>query len=145
MFVVSSTTSSDGDPRGPLQANSLAARPNVRRDNQVKAAAAVFGVFLVVATGRVCRWFPIRRNHFVPGRHVTDHHMRLCIKFRQIHSTSVAAAKASIKTAYRVDKDPRLPSHKRELRGRRRADPPAGIFDTEIVALLKSARGHSGP
>ena len=83
----------------------------------------------------------------MPGRHVTDHHMRLYIKFRQIHSTSVAAAKASISvaTAYRVDKDPRLPSHKRELRGRRRADPPAGIFDTEIFALLKSARGHSGP
>jgi hypothetical protein len=78
----------------------------------------------------------------VPGRHVTDHQMRLYMKFRQIHSTSVAAAKASISvaTAYRIEKDPRLPSQKREPRGRRRADPLGGIFDTEIVPLLKAAR-----
>jgi hypothetical protein len=68
--------------------------------------------------------------------------MRLYMKFRQIHSTSVAAAKASISvaTAYRIEKDPRLPSQKREPRGRRRADPLGGIFDTEIVPLLKAAR-----
>ncbi|MBL8579238.1 MAG: IS21 family transposase [Mesorhizobium sp.] len=69
--------------------------------------------------------------------------MRLYMKFRQTHSTSVAAAKASISvaTAYRIEKDPRLPSQKKEPHGRRRADPLAGIFDTEIVPLLKAARG----
>lgn len=35
----------------------------------------------------------------MPGRHVTDHQMRLFMKFRQTHMTAVAAAKASISTA----------------------------------------------
>jgi hypothetical protein len=38
----------------------------------------------------------------VPGRHVTDHQMRLYMKFRQIDSPSVAAAKASISSARNV-------------------------------------------
>ncbi|RWD23303.1 MAG: hypothetical protein EOS57_00505, partial [Mesorhizobium sp.] len=37
--------------------------------------------------------FSVWRNHFVPGRHVTDHQMRLFMKFRQTHTTAVAAAK----------------------------------------------------
>jgi hypothetical protein len=55
----------------------------------------------------------------VPGRHVTDHQMRLFMKFRQTNTTAVAAAKTSISTAtaYRIEKDSRLPSleliHKR--------------------------------
>jgi hypothetical protein len=79
----------------------------------------------------------------VPGRHVTDHQMRLYMKLRQTHSTSAAAAKASISvaTAYRIEKDPRLPSQKREPRGRRRPDPLADIFDAEVVPLLKAAPG----
>lgn len=65
------------------------------------------------------------------------------MKLRQTHSTTVAAAKASISvaTAYRIEKDPRLPSRKQASRGRRRPDPLAGIFDEEIVPLLKSAPG----
>ena len=65
------------------------------------------------------------------------------MKLRQTHSTTVAAAKASISvaTAYRIEKDPRLPSQKQASRGRRRPDPLAGIFDEEIVPLLKSAPG----
>jgi hypothetical protein len=87
--------------------------------------------------------FLIWRNRFVPGRHVTDHQMRLFMKFRQTHSTAVAAAKASISiaTAYRIEADPRLPSHKKTSRGRRRADPLADIFDGEVVPLLKAAPG----
>ena len=44
---------------------------------------------------------------------------------------SVAAAKAAISTAsaYRIESDPRLPSQKPTVRGRRRPDPLAGIFD----------------
>lgn len=65
------------------------------------------------------------------------------MKFRQTHSTAVAAAKASISpaTAYRIEQDPRLPSQKTVRRGRRRADPLAGIFDAEVVPLLKAAPG----
>jgi len=69
--------------------------------------------------------------------------MRLYMKLRQSHSTAVAAATASISvaTAYRIEKDPRLPSQKKAPRGRRRPDPLAGIFEEEIVPLLKAAPG----
>lgn len=65
------------------------------------------------------------------------------MKFRQTHSTAVAAAKASISvaSAYRIEQDPRLPSQKAVRRGRRRPDPLAGIFDAEVVPLLKAAPG----
>ena len=63
------------------------------------------------------------------------------MKFRRFDTPAVAAAKASISTAtaYRLETDPRLPSQKKIPRGRRRADPLAGIFDEEIVPLLKNA------
>ena len=65
------------------------------------------------------------------------------MKFRQTHSTAVAAAKASISvaSAYRIEQDPRLPSQKTVRRGRRRPDPLAGIFDAEVVPLLQAAPG----
>jgi len=79
----------------------------------------------------------------VPGRHVTDHQMRLYMKLRQTNTTGVAAAKASISiaTAYRIEKDPRLPSRKKGPRERRRPDPLAGIFEAEIVPMLQAAPG----
>ena len=63
------------------------------------------------------------------------------MKFRQTHTTAVAAAKASISlaTAYRIEKDSRLPSQRTVPRQRRRPDPLADIFDAEIVPLLKAA------
>ena len=65
------------------------------------------------------------------------------MKLRQTHSVDVAAAKACISraSAYRIEKGPRLPSQKKTQRGRRRPDPLAGIFDDEIVPLLKAAPG----
>jgi len=79
----------------------------------------------------------------VSGRHVTDHQMRLYMKLRQTHSTQLAAAMASISsaTAYRIDEDPRLPSQKKPSRERRRPDPLAEIFETDVMALLKAAPG----
>ncbi len=64
------------------------------------------------------------------------------MKFRQTYPTAVAAAKASISlaTAYRIEKDPKLPSQKAP-RGRRRPDPLADIFDAEVVPMLKTAAG----
>jgi hypothetical protein len=69
--------------------------------------------------------------------------MRLYMKLRQTNTTTVAAAKASISvaTAYRIEKDPGLPSQKKAPRGRRRPDPLVDIFDTEVVPLLKAAPG----
>ncbi|MDZ7710836.1 MAG: IS21 family transposase [Roseovarius sp.] len=44
-------------------------------------------------------------------------------------------------TGYRLQADPTLPSQKKIPRGRRRPDPLADIFDTEVVPLLQSSPG----
>lgn len=77
----------------------------------------------------------------LPGRHVTDHQMRLYMTFRQIDGPRVAAAKASISaaTAYRFEHDHRLPRDKATVRDRRRPDPLAAFFDSEVVPMLKAA------
>ena len=79
----------------------------------------------------------------MPGRHITDHQMRLYMKFRQTDTPPVAAAKASFSpsTAYRIESDPRLPSQKKGVRGSRRPDPLADIFDAEVVPMLKATSG----
>jgi hypothetical protein len=65
------------------------------------------------------------------------------MKSRQTHSLAVAAAKAgiSITTAYRIETDPRLPSQKSMPRGRRRPDPLANVWGSEIVPMLEAAPG----
>ena len=65
------------------------------------------------------------------------------MKSRQTNAPAIAAAKAgfSTATAYRIEADPWLPSQKRELRGRRRPDPLAGVWDSEIVPMLEAAPG----
>ena len=65
------------------------------------------------------------------------------MNFRRNHSPTIAAAKAgfSASAAYRFEKDPRLPSQKKEPRGRRRLDPLAGVWESEVVAMLKAAPG----
>src|SRR5260370_1287469 len=69
--------------------------------------------------------------------------MRMYMSFRQTETASVAASKAGFaaSTAYRLERDPRLPSQKKGLRGRRRPDPLAGVWDSEVVPLLKSVPG----
>ncbi len=96
------------------------------------AVGLAFGIF-----------FSLERNHRLPGRHITDHQMRLYMKFRQTDSPAIAAAKASFSTsaAYRLEKAPDLPSMRKAPRGRRRADPLVELFDTEVVPLLKEALG----
>ena len=65
------------------------------------------------------------------------------MSFRHAETPAVAAAKAgfSIATAYRIEQDPRLPSQKKAPRGRRRRDPLAAVWDSEVVPLLKSVPG----
>jgi len=79
----------------------------------------------------------------VPGRHVTNHQMRLYMKFRMTETPPVAAAKSGFSpaTAYRFENDPRLPSERQTPRERRRPDPLADIFDAEIVPMLETAPG----
>ena len=65
------------------------------------------------------------------------------MKSRQTYAPALAAAKAgfSTATAYRIEADPRLPSHKTKPRGRRRPDPLAGVWEGEIVPMLEAAPG----
>ena len=65
------------------------------------------------------------------------------MKSRQTNVPAIAAAKAgfSTATAYRIEADPRLPSQKQNPRGRRRPNPLAGVWDSEIVPMLQAAPG----
>lgn len=65
------------------------------------------------------------------------------MKHRQTDKPAIAAAKASISTAsaYRLEKDSRLPSQKKGARGQHRPDPLADIFDSDVVPMLKAAPG----
>ena len=69
--------------------------------------------------------------------------MRLYMTYRQSKDAATAAAKSgfSRSTGYRIEDDPRLPSQKKALRGRRRPDPLSEVWDSEIVPILKSAPG----
>ena len=62
---------------------------------------------------------------------------------RQTRDTAVATAKAGFgpATGYRIENDPRLPSRTKAPRGRRRPDPLANVWDSEIVPILKAVPG----
>src|ERR1035438_1646300 len=79
----------------------------------------------------------------MPGRHINDHQMRLYMKSRLTEKKPASAAQAamSLRTAYRIENDPRLPSQKAPPRGRRRPDPLIDIFDAEVVPMLEAAPG----
>ena len=63
--------------------------------------------------------------------------------FRQTDCPAVSATKAAISTAtaYRFEQDHRPPSSQKQVRGRRRPDPLADFFDTEVVPMLTAAPG----
>jgi len=63
--------------------------------------------------------------------------------FRKKDAPPPAAAKASFSTAtaYRIEQDPTLPSHKDRARGRRRPDPVVDLFESEVVPMLQAAPG----
>ena len=65
------------------------------------------------------------------------------MSLHQTETAAIAAAKAgfSAATAYRLEQDRRLPSQKQAPRGRRRRDPLAAVWDSEVVPLLKSLPG----
>jgi hypothetical protein len=76
----------------------------------------------------------------VTGNHITDQQMRLYMDLRRTLPREAAAAKAGLSatTGARLHADPRLPSQKQTPRGRRRPDPLAAIWDSEIVPMLKA-------
>jgi hypothetical protein len=63
------------------------------------------------------------------------------MRLRLTERVTAAAAKAaiSVASAYRIESDARLPSQKREPRGRRRADPLIEIFETDVIPMLVAA------
>jgi len=65
------------------------------------------------------------------------------MKSRHTSAPAVAAAKAGFSraTGYRIEADPRSPSQKKPPRGRRRPDPLAGVWISEIVPMLEAAPG----
>jgi transposase InsO family protein len=65
------------------------------------------------------------------------------MKIRQSEAPIIAAAKAgfSASTGYRFELDPRLPSQKKAPRGRRRPDPLAAVWESEIVPMTANAPG----
>jgi len=65
------------------------------------------------------------------------------MSFRHTEPPVIAAAKAGFSgaTAYRIEQDQRLPSQKKAPRDRRRRDPLAAVWDSEVVQLLKSTPG----
>jgi transposase InsO family protein len=69
--------------------------------------------------------------------------MRLYMTLRRTQPVPIAAARAgfSTATAYRIEGDPRPPSARGTPRGRRRPDPLAAIWDSDVVPLLQSAPG----
>ena len=60
---------------------------------------------------------------------------------KKTHTIETAAAKAGFSraTGYRLAADPSLPSRKAAPRGRRRPDPLADIFETEVVPILEDS------
>ena len=65
------------------------------------------------------------------------------MSFRRTKPVPIAAAKAgfSTATAYRIEHDPRPPSARAIPRGRRRPDPRASSWDSEVVPLLRASPG----
>ncbi len=65
------------------------------------------------------------------------------MRLRLTEPVAVAAARAaiSIASAYRIEGDRRLPSHKQPPRGRRRPDPLIEIFEAEVAPMLTAAPG----
>ena len=77
------------------------------------------------------------------GKHITDQQAKLYMNLRRTHTRQTAAAKAGFNTSTgaRLDGESRLPSQKRAPRGRRRPDPLAVYWDSEIVPMLRASPG----
>jgi len=76
----------------------------------------------------------------MPNLHATDAQVMRYMTSRSRHDQEAAAAMAgfSARTARRIDKDPRLPSQKRQPRSwRTRADPLTDIWP-KVVEMLKT-------
>ena len=65
------------------------------------------------------------------------------MKIRQTDTVPIASAKSgfSASSGYRIERDRRPPSQKQAPRERRRPDPLAAVWESEVVPILKTAPG----
>ena len=81
----------------------------------------------------------------MPGKPITDQQVRLYMDLRRTLPQQTAAAKVglSVSTAWRIERDPRLPSQKKAERryGRSTPDPLAEVWAADIVPLLQTCPG----
>ncbi len=65
------------------------------------------------------------------------------MNYSRSHSVETASAKAGFSTAtgYRIKRDPTFPSRNKTPRDRRRPDPLAGVWDSEVVPMLEDCPG----
>jgi hypothetical protein len=94
------------------------------------------------------RFSTARKRPPVPGRHIADQQAKLYILVcergqAQNHSREIAVAKAgfNVSTGVRLVADPRMPSRSRSPRSRRRPDPLAASWESEIVPMLRASPG----
>jgi len=82
-----------------------------------------------------------RKAITVPGKRITDLQVNKYKALRGEHSQEAAAAKSgiSVASARRVEAMTVLPSQRPPRHWRTRADPLAGVWDTEVVPMLESA------
>ena len=76
----------------------------------------------------------------MPGKKITDHQVHKYKQHRNQLSQVAAAAKAGIseRSARRIEGGEMLPSQKPARDWRTRKDPLAGVWDAEVVPLLRS-------
>ena len=79
----------------------------------------------------------------MPGCHSADNQMSFFMIHKKSNATDAAAVKAGFSraTGYRINQDPRLPSQKKTLRGRRKPNPLGGLFETDGVPMLEAHPG----
>ncbi len=82
-----------------------------------------------------------RKAITVPGKRITDLQVNKYKALRGEHSQEAAAAKSgiSVASARRVEAMTVLPSQRPPRHWRTRADPLAGVWDTEVVPMLEGA------
>lgn len=83
------------------------------------------------------------RGPSLPGISINDQQARLYMSLRHKHSQQTAAARDgfSASTGSRLDADPALPSQKIRRRERRRPDPLASLWESEIEPMLTAMPG----
>lgn len=79
----------------------------------------------------------------MPGKRITDHQVNRYRELRRQFKQEAAAAKVgvSVRSARRIEQTTALASQRGARRWRTRADPLAGVWETELVPLLRQTPG----